>query len=247
MNIDERTLVADVKSYIDGLGDSFSAEVEEHSEKKKRIDLTVYLKGKLIFTAEFKRLTTIEGATPRNFNVVMDAYIKASNEPHPPRFFVTSNFNETIIWDNSDTNKPVMAKDIYTIYLDRKIKRDEEFKENEVREEIKRKMQDLAQYIKDLYEGAKKASYKPLGESFILGLNAHLESAATVIKNHVSNRILQKWWKEQGYLPKAEFDDSDREKIAKYSLYVLANKIVFYYVLKRIFSDIKDINTDKEK
>lgn len=245
MSIDERTIVADVKSYIDSL-DGFRAEVEEHAEKIKRMDLTIYYGRRLICTAEFKRPTTIEGKTPRNFDVVMDAFLKASNKNPPPRFFVTSNFNETILWDNSDTTKPVMARDVYTIYLERKINNDEDFEDDEVREEIKRKMQGLVSYIKELYEGTKKAHYKPLGESFILGLNAHLESAASVIKRHVPDKVLQKWWKDQGYVPKVTFDDSDREKIAKYSLYVLANKVVFYYVLRRMFPAIRKIDANKE-
>ena len=88
--MDERTLVADVKSYIDEL-ENFRAEVEERSVKIKRMDLTVYSKQKLICTAEFKRPTTLEGATPRNFNVVSDAHLKASNMNPPVRFFITSN------------------------------------------------------------------------------------------------------------------------------------------------------------
>jgi len=244
MSVDERTLVADVKSYIDQLGD-FRGEVEQHSGKAMRMDLTIYYKNRLICTVEFKRPTTIEGKTPRNINVVNDALLKASHENPPPRYFMTSNFNETILWDNYDINKPLMARDVYTVYLDRKIRKDVDFEDDDVRKDIKTKMQDLALYIKDLDTGVKKAYYKPIGESFLLGLNAHLESAAAIVKNHVPNKILQGWWKDQGYPPKIGFDDSDREKIAKYSLYVLANKIVFYYVLRRMFTTIKEIYTGK--
>ena len=244
LSVDERTLVADVKSYIDSL-EGFRAEVEEHSARTKRADLTIYHDDKLICIAEFKRPTTLEGATPRNVDVVDDAYNKANHAKNPPRFFVTSNFNETIIWDNYDTSKPVMARDVYTIFLERRVKNDDDFNLDETKEEIKTKMQELALYIYDLITGVKKAQYKPLGESFILGLNAHLESASTIIKKNVPNNILQKWWKEQNYLPKVIFDGYDRERIAKYSLYVLANKIVFFYVLKRMFPKIKGINYKK--
>ena len=246
LSVDERTLVADVKSYIDSLED-FRAEVEEHAERIKRMDLTIYHGKKLICIAEFKRPTTLEGATPRNVDVVSDAYLKSSSSNPPPRFFVTSNFNETIVWDNYDTNKPVMARDIYTLFLEKRVKNDSDFNLDEIKEEIKTKMQELALYIYDLTRGVKKAYYKPLGDSFILGLNAHLEIAASVVKNHVPNKILQRWWKDQGYKPTTQFDDSDREKLAKYSLYVLSNKIVFYYVLKRMFQAIKNIDTEKEK
>ena len=54
LSVDERTLVADVKSYIDYLED-FRAEVGEHAERIKRMDLTIYHGKKLICIAEFKR------------------------------------------------------------------------------------------------------------------------------------------------------------------------------------------------
>ena len=201
LSVDERTLVADVKSYIDSLED-FRAEVEEHEggTKTKRVDLTIYHGEELICIAEFKRPTTLEGATPRNIDLVNDAYLKSSHSRFPPRFFVTSNFNETIVWDNYDTSKPVMARDIYTVFLEKRVKNDSDFNLDETKEEIKTKMQELALYIYDLTRGVKKAYYKPLGESFILGLNAHLESAASIIKKNVPGNILQKWWKEQNYL-----------------------------------------------
>ena len=237
--VDERTLVADVKSYIDKLP-NFTAEVEQHTDNL-RMDLSVYYDNKLLFNAEFKRPTTIEGRSPRNIDVVRDAFFKANNNNPPSRFFATSNFNETIIWDNSDNTKPLISRDVYTINLDNKIKKDDDFNKNEIKTELESKMQALAEYIRDLYIGTKKAYYKPLGDSFILGLNDHLNTAVDVVKRYVPENILRKWWDEQGYEPKVTFCDEDKEKISKYSLYVFANKIVFYYVLKRSFNSIGDI------
>ena len=237
--VDERTLVADVKSYIDELP-NFSAEVEEH-RNKLRMDLAVYYENKLMFNAEFKRPTTIEGRSPRNIEVVNDAFLKANTNNIPSRFFVTSNFNETIIWDNSDNTKPLISRDVYTINLENKVKNDIDFNKNDIKAEIKSKMQALAEYIRDLYNGTKKAYYKPLGDSFILGLNDHLNTAVDVVKKYVPENILKNWWDEQGYEPKVIFEDEDKEKISRYSLYVFANKIVFYYVLKRSFTSIGNI------
>ncbi len=242
--VDERTLVADVKSYIDELP-NFSAEVEEH-RNKLRMDLAVYYENKLMFNAEFKRPTTIEGRSPRNIEVVNDAFLKANTNNIPSRFFVTSNFNETIIWDNSDNTKPLISRDVYTINLENKVKNDIDFNKNDIKAEIKSKMQALAEYIRDLYNGTKKAYYKPLGDSFILGLNDHLNTAVDVVKKYVPENILKNWWDEQGYEPKVIFEDEDKEKISRYSLYVFANKIVFYYVLKRSFKSIGDIKVNDD-
>ncbi|MGC8981922.1 MAG: hypothetical protein ACP5JU_03170, partial [Minisyncoccia bacterium] len=115
--IDERTLVADIKSYIDKLP-NFEAKVEEHTKQKKRFDLIVYYNKNILFTGEFKKPTSNEGKTPRNADLVEDAFTKAnSNSPTIPKYFITSNFNETIIWDNTAINRPLMERDIYTFVL----------------------------------------------------------------------------------------------------------------------------------
>ncbi len=240
--VDERTLVADIKSYIDELP-GFRAEVEQHTNNL-RMDLSVYYNNNILFSAEFKRPTTIEGKSPRNIDVVKDAFYKANTNNPPSRFFVTSTFNETILWDNLDNSKPLISRDVYTINLENKIKNDNDFNKNDVKNEIKSKMQGLSEYVKDLYNGTKKAYYKPLGDSFILGLNDHLNTAVDIVKKYVPENILKKWWDEQGYEPKVIFDDDDKEKISRYSLYVFSNKIVFYYVLKRSFKNIGDIKVD---
>ncbi|MEM0134045.1 MAG: N-6 DNA methylase [Thermoplasmatales archaeon] len=249
--VDERTLVADIKSYIDNI-EGFKAEVEEHPINLKRMDLTVYYDRQILFNAEFKRPTTIEGKTPRNADVVQDAFNKANNLRTPSKFFVTSNFNETIVWDNRDNTLPVMGRDIRTINLEKKVSRDEDFRNEEVRNAISVAVKDLCTYILDIYHGKIKTQYKPLGDSFIEGLNSNLSYASEVIKEFISDKVLNTWWKSQGYPPKyfktseTELFENEKELMARYSLYVFANKIVFYYVLKRSYPEIPEIDIPKE-
>ena len=71
------------------------------------MDLSVYYNNNILFSAEFKRPTTIEGKSQRNIEVVNDAFIKANTNNPPSRFFITPYFNETIISNNSVNNKHV--------------------------------------------------------------------------------------------------------------------------------------------
>ncbi|MEM3191914.1 MAG: hypothetical protein QXW80_05245 [Candidatus Micrarchaeia archaeon] len=147
--VDERTLVADIKSYIDNI-EGFKAEGEEHLINLKRMDLIVYYDKQILFNAEFKRPTTIESKTPRNADVVQDAFNKANNLRTPSKFFVTSNFNETIVWDNRDNTLPIMGRDIKTINLEKKISRNEDFMNEEVRDAISRAVRAVCRYILDV-------------------------------------------------------------------------------------------------
>lgn len=107
--LDERTIVSRIAGIIKTLSD-FNADLEEHIIKGiKRLDLIFRYKGNTLFNGEFKRPTILEGKSPRNSILIEDAYIKSNRLNPPAHFFITSNFNETIIiWDNRDTSRPLM-------------------------------------------------------------------------------------------------------------------------------------------
>lgn len=122
---DERTIVADIKSWIDELSSKdFRAEVEEHIEEK-RSDLRVFHRDRILFNGEFKRPSTIEGRNAKAASLVRDAFVKASEmQPVPARFFVTSNLNETVVWDNADQSRPLMSRDVDAFKLTPEIRND---------------------------------------------------------------------------------------------------------------------------
>ena len=242
---DERTLVADIKSYIDGLDNGFKAEVEEHPEGSiTRVDLVVRYNNEILFNGEFKRPYTIEGKNPRSADLVDDAYLKSSKLSPPSRFFITSNFNETVIWDNKEQDRPLMSRDIEDIKLNTQVRSDEDFKKEEIKSVIKETFQVITKRILEFYQGIKQTQYKPLDESFIIGLNSHLNSAVDIAFKYVKEPILKKWWKEQQYEPVENFGENEKRRISRFSLYVLANKIVFYYVLRRSFKELDEITVE---
>ncbi len=241
--VDERTIVADIKSWIDELSvDGFRAEVEEHAEEK-RTDLRVFHRNRILFNGEFKRPFTIEGRNAKSASLVKDAFLKASSIPS--RFFVTSNLNETVIWDRSDSSRPLMSMDVETLPLTPAIKADSDLVHDDYRNALKNLMQRMVETVHELSR-RKSAHYKPLGQSFIEGLNSHLTAAVASAIKFIPDKQLRTWWHEQGYLlpPGGEFKDEHRERMARYSFYVLANRVVFYYVLKRTFTTLPNMNID---
>ena len=187
---DERTLVADIKSYIDELDSGFKAEVEEHPEGSiTRVDLIVRYNNQILFNGEFKRPYTIEGKNPRSADLVDDAYLKSSKLSTPSRFFITSNFNETVIWDNKENDRPLMSRDIDEIKLPIQVRSDEDFKKDSIKSSIKETFQLITKRILEFYQGIKQTKYKPLDESFIIGLNSHLNSAVDIAFKYVKEPV----------------------------------------------------------
>jgi len=242
---DERTLVADIKSYIDKIP-GFSAEVELHTGMK-RMDLLVKYNNTALFNAEFKKPTTWEGKTARNFKLVNDAFHKANEGPQTKKYFLTSNFNEYIVWDNTGTDLPLPSRDIKVLKLNNIIKEESDLEREEVKKEIEEKIKEICNFILQVHTGQIKAVLRPLGESFIIGLNDHLNMVTSIIAKFIPNNIISKWWKEQGYEPKEPFDYRDKERMARYVLYVLTNKIFFYYYLRRVFKNIRNLNFQSVK
>ena len=166
---DERTEVAEIKSYIDELGNGFKADVEEHpAGSSKRTDLIVRYNNEILFNGEFKRPQTIEGKNPRSSELVDDAFLKSQKLLPPSRFFITSNFNETIIWDNKESDRPLLSRDIQVCTLTPLIKQDTDFTNDDIKEALKYKFQNLAKTILDLKNGKMKSEYRKLDESFII-------------------------------------------------------------------------------
>ena len=113
----------------------------------------------------------------------------------------------------------------------------------EIRSLLEEQFKKIVIQILDLDQNKILRPYKVLGESFVEGLNTHLEIAAETAIQYVPLNLLRKWWKEQNYEP-TDLGDKEKERMAKFSFYVLSNKLVFYYVLKRTFTSLPEINVD---
>jgi len=250
---DERTLVSKIASYIDEL-DGFDASVEEHQSYEpgghsglKRLDLIVRYKGNILFNGEFKKPTVIEGRNPRSADLVYDAHIKSQTLQQPSDFFITSNFNETVIWSNRDPKRPLMNRDIETVELPLKINDENDFDRGDIEDTLRDVFQKIAKKILNYYQNLETVEYLPLGDSFIRALNSHLNTAAEIAYKYIKIDVLKKWWDEQEYEPVTKFTDNEKKRLSKFSMYVLANRILFYYVLKRTFKGLKEIDLGNEE
>lgn len=256
--INEWTFTADVCKTIQGILTSnpalpFSgAKVEERAGAgRKRRDLTLYDRdGRPVLTGEIKLPDRPDGQSPYATPLLEDAHDKAN--ARGVEYFFTWNVNRFVLWKTFEARKSIAERDLEHFNVT-SITHSGELLTPQVQTEIYGFLtQFLARYARIL-EGTEPIRSKPLDEKFIRVLESALELpalqtraaiAARYSKDRKFARDLDAWMRDsQGWTlstePKTLRDNQDRA--AKFSCYVLVNKIVFQQALRRRFPSLRKI------
>ncbi len=259
----EWSFTADVKEWINGilkenpaLASIFSeAKVETPTKIKtatKRRDLTLLSKSnKPVLTGEIKLPYQSEGRSPYADALVEGAHAKASKVG--AEFFFTWNINRFVLWRTFEPGKSLQDLAIREFKVV-SIKSEQDLLHpltiKKIREEF---LPEFLRYFVKLYTGEEPIRYQPLDEKFVARLEAALDAPISITlaeiaqryqdsKQKVFRRDLDKWMRdEQGWvLSDAEAVLRDNlERAAKFTCYVLVNKLVFYEALRRRYSELK--------
>jgi hypothetical protein len=255
----EWSYTADVKEWINeiiqkdpALGTVFGgAKVESPSRgTRKRRDLTLLNKaGVPVLTGEVKFPYSPDGCSPYADRLVQDAQKKALKAGAD--FFFTWNINRFVLWRTTDSGKSLqeLAVKEYRIVS---VRNEEDLLHplttRKVREEF---LPVFLRYVARLLTGEEPIHYQPLDERFVARLEAALDAPISITLSEITQRYLdpkQKafrkeldaWMRDaQGWvLSDAEPILRDNlERAAKFTCYVLVNKLVFYEALRRRYSD----------
>lgn len=257
-DINEWTFAADVCKTIQGIladtpGLPFAeAKVEQGAGfGRKRRDLTLYDRERRpVLTGEIKLPDRPDGQSPYAGPLVDDAFQKA-NAKGVEHFF-TWNVNRFVLWKTFEAGKPIAERDLEHFNVT-SITSSAELSSPGVQTEIRGFLtQFLGRYARIL-EGTEPIRSRPLDEKFIRVLESALELPILQTRNAVSNRYatdrkfarnLDAWMRDsQGWLISTEPDilRDNQERAAKFSSYVLVNKIVFQQALRRRFPSLRKI------
>jgi len=261
--ITEWEFTADVASQINGViarrpDLPFSeARCEQRGRgSAKRRDLTLLGKNrKPLFTGEVKMPGTREGRSPLNEAVVIDAHDKA-NAIGVEHFF-TWNVNNCILWNTFETGKSITDRHIEFIKaLPSPIATADEVKDPRVAEQIAQFLEKLLDRCAAISSGDIPIAKLPLDEKFInvweLAIFPIVQETHAALSRQYSSspgfkRSLDKWMvEEQGSIPSNDeaITRENLERAAKFSSYVLANKILFYQALRRQFSGLRKLQIE---
>jgi methylase of polypeptide subunit release factors len=232
---------------------------QRKSGSNQRRDITLLNRsGKPVFTGEVKMPDKRDGRSPFNEAVVVDAHNKANSIG--VEYFFTWNINDCILWKTFEPGKSITERDIEPIKaLSPPIIKSDDLLNPRVKDQIRDFLEKLLERCAAILSGEKPLAKLPLDEKFIkvwelalmpivretlFAVNAKYNSDA-VFKKH-----LEKWMREeQGWTISQTDETTIRENLessAKFSSYVLANKIVFYKALRRQFPKLKKLEISKD-
>ncbi len=215
------------------------ARVEEGAGVgRKRNDLTLYDRdGRCVLTGEVRFPDSPGGQSPCSDALVGNAFEKANATG--VEYFFTWNVNQLYLWRTFEAGRPVSERDFEHLNVTSIANRGE-LKHPLVQGEIEGALRKFLHTFARILEGAETLPSRPLDEKFIRVLESALELpilqtqsalAARYSKDRKFARDLDSWMRDaQGWLISTDPQilRDNLERAAKFSCYVLVNKIVFH-------------------
>jgi type I restriction-modification system DNA methylase subunit len=250
-SVDEWTFTGDVQSWVNEMirkdpelpFSEAKIEVKGRGDLQRR-DLTLFDRnGKPIFSGEIRLPDRPDGRTPYSQGLLENAHHKADSIGIP--YFFTWNINRFVLWKTFEAGTPIIHRD-YKYWDVTAIRDGSDLAHPRVRQQIKAFLQDLLTFYGAVVTDKEVVRSRPLDERFIHILESELEQPATLTLKVISNlynrklfkRQLDKWMRDtQGWLlsDDEEIIRENLDRAAKFTCYVLANRIVFHTALRRKF------------
>jgi methylase of polypeptide subunit release factors len=255
--INELQFTANVKSWIDTICRQFAAadpnfpflcaEVEERKGiAAKRRDLILRPRDNPqghALTGEVKLPDRPDGRTPYNESVVLDAHQKAN--ALGVEYFFTWNVNRFVLWETFKPNTRVFDRAI-AFWDWAEVADSDELLQTDVQETLKRRWEEFLREFADIYRGVKPFPRRPLDQWFIHLLEcaldrpsvcAYSEIARQYGEDRVFHQRLDEWMiRNLGATISEEEREDNLRRAAKYSCYVVTNRIVFCDALRRKYA-----------
>ena len=162
---------------------------------------------------------------------------------------VAWNINRCVLWKTFEQGKPIIERYIENFELSKKIRSSQELYSDDVQNNIRDFLRSFLERSAAIITGAQPMLWLPLDEKFIVIWEAALdplvlETQAAVESKYANEKRfktqLDAWMRdEQGWTISSKDEELIRENLeraAKFSCYVIANKILFYKALRRKFA-----------
>lgn len=231
---------------------------QRKSGQIKRRDLTLLSRAKKpVFTGEVKMPDKRDGRSPLNETAVIDAHYKANDIG--VEYFFTWNVNDCVLWRTFEQGKSITERHVeFLKALPAPILKSDELLQPRVKEQVRSFLEKLLERCAAILSGEKPLAKLPLDETFIkvweLALMPIVKETLFAINDRYNSekkfkKNLEKWMREEQGWTLSNDENVIRENLessAKFSSYVLANKIVFYKALRRQFPKLKKLEIGAE-
>ena len=240
------------------------ASVESQAKTSaQRRDLTLWDRtGQRVITGEVRLPDHKDGNTPYLDSLVRDAQKKADEAG--VEYYFTWNVNRCVLWRTFERGKSVTERDIEVLSgLPSEIRKRDELESPRVKTQVDGFLERLLGRCGALLSGAQPMPSMPLDEKFLAFWEATLDRPIALTFHALNKRYdaagatnkrftaeLDEWMKtNQGWQISHKDETVIRQNLenaAKFSCYVLANKIIFYKALRRKWTKLNALQIAKE-
>lgn len=209
----------------------------------RKRDLTIYdRQDKIVVTGEVKLPWDTDGASPFNERLVEGAYLKAARVG--AAFFVTWNVNRLVLWRTDDKGKPLYDRHIWDLAITQ-VRDSDDLRHPEVERAVRQGLRRFLERASQVVTGQLPLEKRPLDEFFLRVLEAALERPIAFTHRAILDKYQQRgrfrealneWMRDVQDWPLSDdalIQRDNLERAAKFSCYVLVNKIVFYNALRK--------------
>lgn len=216
----------------------------------RRLDLVLFSRSDLpepLITAELKVPWEPIGRTPYNASVLEDAYRKAGNAG--ALYFITWNIRRIVVWKTDEPGVPLINRVVYDKeIISREVESKAALDRPGFKEELRIGVTALLQFLTSLLAGAVEPHFLPIDRIFIARLESALDhpisaTASVLAERSVSNRTFRRQFEEwmrdtQGWLVTPTTEAENVTRAARFTCYVLVNRLCFYNALRRKYDEL---------
>ncbi len=199
-------------------------------------------------TGEVKLPDRPDGRTPYAEELVIDAQGKANSAG--VRHFFTWNVNRFVLWETFKPETPILDRSLdFCDWLS--IRESSELTRPEVQSTLRKRLEEFLVYFAPIYLGKVDFRRKPLDQRFVHVLESALDAPANLARTAIGaqyasdvhfRRRLDPWLKTNlGAVISEPEKDDNLDRAARFSCYVLANRIVFYDALRRKYPGLEQL------
>lgn len=218
----------------------------------RRLDLVFFRRGverQPIVTAEVKGPWDPIGRTPYNSRLVADAHSKASTVG--ALFFITWNIRRLVLWKTDDPGVALndrVLDDYEFVPASVPLSSANDLDRPAVKDAVAAELPSFIASLHSWVSGPPRPSFLPLDRLFVARIEAALDfpiaRTAEAIKanlrlNQLFKRRAEKWMREiQGWTVTAATEAANADHAARFTCYVLLNRLCFYNALRRKYSEL---------
>ena len=230
-------------------------EIEESKQTKlKRSDLRIYEGNHRnpVIAGEVKMPGTVDGRNPYNYELVDDAFLKASKSG--AKFCFTWNVNKLVLFDLSQWEKPIIERRVHEFDLGLALEKSDEVERPDVEASIRKFLRSFYEEVALIVQGKKVDWGMPPDLVFIKAFESHIDWSVKLTRDFIiaeSNRNmafdsrLQEWMaNSQGWYVVRNDHRVWRilvDRAARTLCYVFANRLIFYESVRINFTSLRGL------